>query len=91
MSIDGDPNVVGHRSLQEGHLVNPLVEFVLRHPGLADRLIAEHFDDGRGYCRACGLGAQRGFHRFPCDIRRTADTAKELEARGPGNQPPDNV
>jgi hypothetical protein len=70
--------------------VNPLIEFILRNPGLADRLIAEHVDDGRGYCRMCALGAQRGYFRFPCDIRRMAEAAKELEAGG-SDPPPDNV
>jgi hypothetical protein len=68
--------------------VNPLVEFVLLNPGLADRLIAEHVDDGQGYCRMCALGAQRGYFRFPCDIRLIAEKAKKLEARGPA---PDDV
>jgi len=68
--------------------MNPLVEFMLLNPGLADRLIAEHVDDGRRYCRMCALGAQRGYFRFPCDIRLTADKAKEFESRGPAGPPP---
>jgi hypothetical protein len=63
--------------------VNPLVEFMLLNPGLADTLSAEHVDDGRGYCRMCALGAQRGYYRFPCDIRRMADAARAVESRRP--------
>lgn len=59
--------------------VSPLVQFIVNNPGLADALIAQHVDDGRGYCRACALGAQRGYQRFRCDIRRTADRAREIE------------
>ncbi len=59
--------------------MNPLVEFMVRNAGLAEALIGEHTDDGRGYCRACALGAQRGYRRFPCDIRRTAEQAREIE------------
>jgi hypothetical protein len=59
--------------------VSPLVEFIVNNPGLADALRAQHVDDGRGYCRACALGAQRGYQRFPCEIRRTANRAREIE------------
>jgi hypothetical protein len=44
-----------------------------------DALLAEHVDDGRGYCRACTLGAQRGYHRHPCNIRCTAERARRIE------------
>jgi hypothetical protein len=59
--------------------VSPLVEFIIRNPGLSAALIRQHVDDGGGYCRRCALGAQRGYHRFPCDIRRTAERAREIE------------
>lgn len=59
--------------------MNPLVEFIVANPGLSDALISQHIDDGYGYCRACALGAQRGYYRFPCDIRLTADRAREIE------------
>jgi hypothetical protein len=71
--------------------VTPLVEFIVRNPGLAERLIAEHVDDGQGYCRRCALGGQRGYFRFPCDIRRTADTARRLETQRSPDPPPDGV
>jgi hypothetical protein len=59
--------------------VNALVEFIVNNPGLSDALISEHIDDGRGHCRACALGAQRGYYTFPCDIRCTAERAREIE------------
>lgn len=60
-------------------VVSPLVQFIVNNPGLADALLAEHVDDGRGYCRACALGAQRGYQRFKCEIRRTAERARQIE------------
>jgi hypothetical protein len=59
--------------------ISPLVEFMLLNAGLADTPITEHVDDGRGYCRACSLGAQRGWQKFPCDIRCNAARAREIE------------
>jgi hypothetical protein len=55
-----------------------LAAFIAAHPGLAEALLADHVDDDHGYCRACALGAQRGYHRWPCTI------AAEAEASGPG-------
>ena len=59
--------------------VSPLVQFIVDNPGLADALLAEHVDDGRGYCRACSLGAQHGYHRHPCNIRCAAERARRIE------------
>ena len=59
--------------------VSPLVQFIVNNPGLADALLAAHVDDGRGHCRTCGLGAQRGHHRHPCNIRCTAERARRIE------------
>jgi hypothetical protein len=62
--------------------VSPLVEFIVKNPGLSASLLTLHVDDGHGYCRACALGAQRGYHRFPCHIRWTAERAREIERSG---------
>jgi hypothetical protein len=59
--------------------MSPLVEFIVKNPGLSGSLLKQHVDDGRGYCRACALGAQRGYFTFPCDIRLTAERAREIE------------
>jgi hypothetical protein len=67
-------------NLQDGMgEISPLVQFIVNNPGLADTLIATHEDDGRGYCRACALGAQRGYHRHPCNIRCSAERARQIE------------
>ncbi len=58
---------------------HPLVEFIVRNPGLAETLIGEHVDDGQGYCRACALDAQRGYHSYPCSVRRMAELAHRVE------------
>jgi hypothetical protein len=42
--------------------------FLDLEPAAAAKLLAEHIDDGRGYCRVCILGAQHGNHHWPCDI-----------------------
>jgi hypothetical protein len=59
--------------------VSPLVAFIVKNPGLSESLLRQHVDDGHGYCRVCALGAQRGYYRFPCDIRCTAERAREIE------------
>jgi hypothetical protein len=59
--------------------VSPLVQFIVNSPGLAEALIAEHIDDGRGYCRACALGAQRGYHQHPCNIRCAAERVRQIK------------
>jgi len=52
---------------------------ILGQPGMAERLIAEHADDGRGRCRGCPVGGQRGQHSWPCTIRQAADEAERIE------------
>jgi hypothetical protein len=59
--------------------VNPLVQTILGQPGMAERLMAEHDDDGSGRCRVCPVGGQRGRHSFPCTIRRAAEEAVSAE------------
>ncbi len=55
--------------------VTPLVQMILGQPGMTERLMAEHADDGTGRCRVCPVGGQRGRHSFPCTIRRAAEEA----------------
>jgi len=59
--------------------VDPLVQMILGQPGMSERLIDEHQDDGRGRCRACPVGGQRGQQSWPCTIRQAADTAERIE------------
>jgi hypothetical protein len=55
---------------------DPIVEFIAAEPGLADRLLALHVDDGTGHCRACPIGGQSGYLRWPCQIRILAARAR---------------
>jgi hypothetical protein len=54
---------------------DPIVEFIAAEPGLADRLLALHIDDGTGHCRACSIG-QAGYLRWPCQIHILATRAR---------------
>jgi len=38
----------------------------------AERLAAEHVDDGRGYCRTCPAGPQKGRVQWPCNLANLA-------------------
>ncbi len=46
----------------------PLVALIMSQPAMAERLVAQHADDGTGHCRCCTSGAQTGRYRYPCDI-----------------------
>lgn len=50
--------------------------------GRADRLAAEHTDDGAGRCRCCTAGPQRGRVVWPCTLAALAARGRELAARG---------
>lgn len=52
-----------------------LAALVAAMPGVAQRLLADHVDDGTGHCRRCPVGAQAGYQRWPCtlhDVGRSA-------------------
>ena len=55
--------------------MNPLVALIRSQPGMAERLLAQHADDGSGRCRSCSAGAQSGRYRWPCAIQRYATEA----------------
>jgi hypothetical protein len=55
--------------------LDALAIFLDLEPAAAAKLLAEHVDDGRGYCRVCTLGAQHGNHHWPCDIYNTVTLA----------------
>ena len=61
--------------------MSPLVQMILGQPGMAERLIAEHADDGSGRCRVCPVGGQRGRHSFPCTIHQAAEEAAAAAER----------
>jgi hypothetical protein len=56
---------------------DPVVAF-LAVDGRADRLAAQHADDGRGYCRTCPAGPQAGRTRWPCNLATLAAAARRL-------------
>jgi hypothetical protein len=58
--------------------MTPLVQMILNQPGMAERLIAEHTDDGSGRCRGCPVGGQRGLHAWPCTLRLAAEEAQRI-------------
>lgn len=52
-----------------------LVLLIYSEPGMAERLLRKHTDDGTGRCAACSDGGQRGRHTWPCTIHRAATAA----------------
>ena len=58
-------------------VINPLVVLIASQSGMAERLLAEHADDGSGRCRRCSTGGQTGRYRWPCAIHRGAILARE--------------
>ena len=56
-------------------VLDALVVLIRSQPGMAERLLAEHADDGSGRCRICSTGAQTGRYRWPCTIHRCASRA----------------
>ena len=47
-------------------VLSPWVVLIRSEPGMAERLLTEHADDGHGRCRVCSSGAQTGRYRWPC-------------------------
>jgi hypothetical protein len=47
-------------------------------PDMLAKLLAEHQDDGRGHCRVCTLGGQRGHQSWPCNIATVAQRATQI-------------
>lgn len=54
---------------------DPVVVFIAGEPGMAQRLLDVHTDDGTGRCRSCAVGAGHGRHAWPCTIHRAAAAA----------------
>lgn len=53
----------------------PIVEFIARQPGAAERLLAQHLNDGTGHCLVCSAGPQAGRKVWPCPIHEYAQSA----------------
>ena len=60
----------------------PVVAF-LAVDGRADRLAAEHADDGTGHCCTCPAGPQAGRTTWPCTLANYAAAAREFAAGHP--------
>lgn len=65
-------------------MTGPLSELIASHPDVATKLIAEHRDDGTGHCRACPIGAQAGYHTFPCALYTIAVRARDQRSPDDG-------
>lgn len=65
-------------------IMDALVAFLVEQPTAIGRLLTAHVDDGRGYCRTCTAGGQRGFLTWPCTLHVAASKA----ARARMMQPP---
>lgn len=63
-----------------------LAAFLVDQPMAIGRLLTDHVDDGRGHCRSCTLGGQRGFLVWPCTIYLAA--SKAARARKARATPP---
>ncbi|WP_219414369.1 hypothetical protein [Pseudonocardia nigra] len=59
--------------------MNPLVALIVSQPGMVDRLLEQHVDDGTGRCLVCSGGAQSGRHAWPCTIHEYARRAFEAQ------------
>jgi hypothetical protein len=60
--------------------VHPLIEFIVRNPGLAERLLAEHVQDGSGRCRVCADSVATGRRTWPCQLYQYARAAQRVAA-----------
>ena len=56
--------------------MDPLVGLIRSQPGMAERLLAVHVDDGSGRCRVCSAGAFSGRYPWPCVIQLCAAEAR---------------
>jgi hypothetical protein len=60
----------------EADAIEALAHFLADRPEAVDKLLADHVDDGRGDCRKCPIGAQRGHHTWPCSLHAAATAAR---------------
>jgi hypothetical protein len=63
-------------------MISQLAAFLVGQPSAVAKLLAQHVDDGRGHCQACGIGGQRGHHTWPCTIFNAATTAAGNRSEG---------
>jgi hypothetical protein len=61
--------------------MDALIELIITEPGMAERLLGQHTDDGTGRCRVCTAGGQTGHYPYPCIFRLAADEANHRRRR----------
>jgi hypothetical protein len=54
---------------------NPLLTLIASETGMAERLLAQHVDDGTGRCAVCTRGSQTGRLAWPCQTQMAAAAA----------------
>ncbi|TWF79264.1 hypothetical protein FHX44_115192 [Pseudonocardia hierapolitana] len=64
-----------------GEVSELIAQLIADRPAAVMDLLARHVDDGNGHCRVCVLGAQRGFHTWPCTIYAAAVLAERGRGR----------
>lgn len=62
-------------------MIGPLIALILGDPGMADRILSVHVDDGRGRCAHCVVH-NRPAAEHPCTHR--AHALHALAVRGAG-------
>ncbi len=67
------------RATAKHSITTELATFLSAQPTATAKLLAQHVDDGHGYCRACPLGAQHGHQVWPCTIYAAAARASRPE------------
>jgi hypothetical protein len=68
-------------SSDNGETFHITVEMVAAVPGSADRLLAEHTNDGTGRCRVCTIGGQAGNRQWPCWLYHVGMAARKQRRR----------
>lgn len=59
-------------------MIEPLIEFMRRQPGMVARLLARHEPDPAGRCRGCRQH-DRMTPAHPCPIRLHAQAARDVD------------
>lgn len=73
--------MIQHRAdVPESGASDPLIELIVSEPGMAERLLAEHADDGAGRCRCCSGGSQTPHFPWPCTLYHYAVRAQRFVA-----------
>lgn len=64
-------------------MIEPLVTLIIGQPGMAERILAAHVDDGTGRCTGC-VQHDRPGAAHPCVIRKHALQAVAVSEACPG-------